>query len=106
CLPGGGEVVCPEPCTYTRSLGPVVASCEDSTALVYGPPVSIIFPGPIMNTCPQQSVVASSAPQTYGASYGSGSGGSYGGLSRIGSSYGSGGSYGSGVSYGSGGSGG
>ncbi|NXU67083.1 KRSC protein, partial [Horornis vulcanius] len=91
CLPGC-EVACPEPCAYSRGLGPCVASCGDSTALVYAPPVWITFPGPILTSCPQESIVASSLPQPSGASpYGSS-----GGLSRAGGSFGYGGSYGSG----------
>ncbi|NWW64907.1 KRSC protein, partial [Ifrita kowaldi] len=105
CLPGC-EVKCPEPCAYSRGLGPCVASCGDSTALVYAPPVWITFPGPILSSCPQESIVASSIPQSDSASpsYSSGMGRSYGGLSRTGGSYGSGGSYGYGGSYGSEGS--
>ncbi|NWI04660.1 KRSC protein, partial [Tichodroma muraria] len=93
CLPGC-EVACPEPCAYSRSLGPCVASCGDSTALVYGPPVMVTFPGAILSSCPQESVVASSMPQhSGGSSYSLGMGGSSGGLSGMGGSYGSGGSY-------------
>ncbi|NXB53075.1 KRSC protein, partial [Leucopsar rothschildi] len=84
CLPGC-EVACPEPCAYSRGLGPCVASCGDSTALVYAPPVWITFPGPILSSCPQESIVASSMPQPS-----SGMAGYSGGLSRIGGSYGSG----------------
>ncbi|NXA72842.1 KRSC protein, partial [Thryothorus ludovicianus] len=84
-------VACPEPCAYSRGLGPCVASCGDSTAVVYAPPVWITFPGPILSSCPQESIVASSLPQP--SSYSPAMGGS-GGSSRIGGSYGSGGSYG------------
>ncbi|NXE99214.1 KRSC protein, partial [Menura novaehollandiae] len=106
CLPGC-EVMCPEPCAYSRGLGSCVASCGDSTAIVYAPPVVLTFPGPVMSSCPQESIVGSSFPQSSGAlpsssSYGGmsgmggsyGSGGSYGGMSGMGGSYGSGGSYG------------
>ncbi|KFO52511.1 hypothetical protein N302_09479, partial [Corvus brachyrhynchos] len=86
CLPGC-EVMFPEPCTYSRGLGPCMASCGDSTALVYAPPVYITFPGAILSSCTQESIVASSMPQPSGphtASYSSGMGSSYGGLSRVG----------------------
>ncbi|NXF12861.1 KRFJ protein, partial [Smithornis capensis] len=94
CLPGC-EMTCPEPCVYSRSLGSCVATCGDSRAVVYAPPVLLTFPGPILNSCPQESVVGASFPQPSGAlGYSS---------SRMGGSYGSGGSYGLGGSYGSGG---
>ncbi|NWU28460.1 KRSC protein, partial [Dyaphorophyia castanea] len=56
------EVTCPEPCAYSRGLGPCVTSCGDSTALVYAPPVLITFPGPILSSCPQESIVGSAMP--------------------------------------------
>ncbi|NWI51827.1 KRSC protein, partial [Calyptomena viridis] len=103
CLPGC-EMTCPEPCAYSRSLGSCVATCGDSRAVVYAPPVPITFPGPILNSCPQESIVGSSFPQPSGAlSISSsrenpfhGSGGSYGsgGMVGMGGSSGSGGSYG------------
>ncbi|KFQ14013.1 Feather keratin 4, partial [Leptosomus discolor] len=109
CLPAC-EVTCPQPCAYSNSLGPCVASCGDSRAVVYGPPVVLTFPGPIISTCPQESIVGTSLPQSYGGSYSSGisygmghSSGS-GGMSGTGSSFGSGGSSGMGGSFGSGGS--
>ncbi|NXU20378.1 KRSC protein, partial [Pardalotus punctatus] len=85
------EVTCPEPCAFSRGLGPCLASCGDSTALVYAPPVYITFPGPIMSSCPQESIVASSLPQSASSS---GMGGPYSGMGRMGSSYGYGSSYG------------
>ncbi|NXX59536.1 KRFJ protein, partial [Scopus umbretta] len=92
CLPDC-EVTCTRPYTYSYSLEPCVASCGDSTAVVYAPPVVVTFPGPILSSCPQESIVGSSFPRPYGAltSYGSGS------------SYGMGGSFGSGSSFGYGG---
>ncbi|NWW77138.1 KRSC protein, partial [Climacteris rufus] len=99
CLPSC-EGMCPEPCAYTRGLGPSVASCRDSMAIVYGPPLYINFPGPKIYSCPQESIVGSSLPQPSAALSSSSS---YGGMSGMGGSYGSGGS-GMGGSYGSGGS--
>ncbi|KFP75548.1 Scale keratin, partial [Acanthisitta chloris] len=79
CQPGC-EVTCPQPCAYSTGLGTCVASCGDSTAVVYAPPVVVTFPGPIFSSCPQESIVGSSFPQMAGAltSSGSGMGGSYG----------------------------
>ncbi|NXU92579.1 KRSC protein, partial [Xiphorhynchus elegans] len=80
-------MTCPEPCAYSRSLGPCVASCGDSRAVIYGPPVWITFPSPIFSTFPQESIIGSSIPQPSGALTSS--------SSRMGGSYGSGGSFGS-----------
>ncbi|NXR70664.1 KRFJ protein, partial [Rhadina sibilatrix] len=101
------EVSCPQPFADARSQ-PCVTSCEDSRAVVYPPPVVITFPGPILSSCPQESIVGTSFPSgamgpsgsyggALGGSYGGGSGslggfgGSYGGSSSMG---GFGGSYG------------
>ncbi|XP_065515900.1 feather beta keratin-like [Lathamus discolor] len=91
------DVTCPEPCANSWSSQPCVASCGDSRAVVYAPPVVITFPGPILSSCPQESIVGSSFPSSIGSSFGMG--GSYGG----GSSFGSGGSYGGSRSFGRGG---
>ncbi|NXQ94338.1 KRFA protein, partial [Sagittarius serpentarius] len=96
------EVTCTQPCAYVSSLEPCVASCGDSRAVVYAPPVVLTFPGPILSSCPQESVVGTSFPQPYGAltPYSSGNssemGGSFGsgGMTGMGSSFGSGGSFG------------
>ncbi|NWS77345.1 KRFA protein, partial [Crotophaga sulcirostris] len=98
CLPSC-EVTCPPPCAYSRSLGPCVMSCGDSRAVVYPPPVVLTFPGVIAQTCPQQSVVGASFPQSSGALTSQSSDGSSG----MGISFGSRGLTGSGGSYGSGG---
>ncbi|NXJ57501.1 KRFA protein, partial [Spizaetus tyrannus] len=101
CLPAC-KVTCTQPCTYTSSLEPCVVSCGDSRAVVYAPPVVLTFPGPILSSSPQESIVGTSFPQPYGAltPYSSGSsyemGGSFGsgGMSGMGGSFGSGGSFG------------
>ncbi|XP_061215634.1 scale keratin-like [Neopsephotus bourkii] len=108
------DVTCPEPCANAWSSQPCVASCGDSRAVVYAPPVVITFPGPILSSCPQESIVGSSFPSSIGGFSGGmgpiesggsyGAGGSYGGSSSLGGSYGMGGSYGGGSSFGSGGS--
>ncbi|NXF79675.1 KRFJ protein, partial [Sclerurus mexicanus] len=66
------EVSCPQPYADAWSQ-PCVTSCGDSRAVVYPPPVSIVFPGPILSSCPQESVVGSSAPLGLGGSFGYGS---------------------------------
>ncbi|KFR13754.1 Feather keratin 2, partial [Opisthocomus hoazin] len=71
---------------------PCVSSCGDSRAIVYAPPVVVTFPGPIISSCPQESVVGTAIPEMEGQI---GSGGSCGGGSSYAmGSYGSGGSYG------------
>ncbi|NXS04766.1 KRFJ protein, partial [Oxylabes madagascariensis] len=101
CLPGC-EVACSQPCAYSRSLEPCVASCGDSRAVVFPPPVVLTFPGPTLATCSQESVVGASHPVVFGApiptisdeSYGVGGSFGPGGMARAGGSFGSGGSFG------------
>ncbi|NXG77336.1 KRFJ protein, partial [Baryphthengus martii] len=99
CLPPC-EVTCPRPYACSSSLGPCVASCGDSTAVVYAPPVVLTFPGPILSSCPQESYVGTSFPQfsgvmtSSGGSYGMGGSFGSGGMSGMGGSSGSGGSFG------------
>ncbi|NWW44345.1 KRFA protein, partial [Pedionomus torquatus] len=99
CLPPC-EVTCPQPWSYSNSLGPCVSSCGDSRAMVFAPPVVLTFPGPIISSCPQESIVGTSFPQPYGSMIPFSSGSSSG----MGGSFGSGGMSGMGGSYGSGGS--
>ncbi|NWU87127.1 KRFJ protein, partial [Onychorhynchus coronatus] len=69
-------VSCPQPIADAWNE-PCVTFCGDSRAVIYPPPVVVTFPGPILSSCPQESVVGSSAPSAaLGASLGSG--GSYG----------------------------
>uniref|UniRef100_A0A8C0FPD1 Keratin n=1 Tax=Bubo bubo TaxID=30461 RepID=A0A8C0FPD1_BUBBB len=63
------EVTCPEPYANAWSQ-PCVTSCGDSRAVVYPPPVVITFPGPILSSCPQESIVGTSAPLEIGSSFG------------------------------------
>ncbi|KFV03712.1 Beta-keratin-related protein, partial [Tauraco erythrolophus] len=100
CLPAC-EVTCTQPCAYSRSLEPCVASCGDSTAVVYAPPVVLTFPGPSLSSYSQESYVGTSFPQPYGAltpyssgSYGTGGSFGSGGMTAMGGSFGSGGSFG------------
>ncbi|NWV99462.1 KRFA protein, partial [Machaerirhynchus nigripectus] len=64
------EVSCPQPLAGAWNQ-PCVTSCGDSRAVVYPPPVVITFPGPILSSCPQESVVGSSFPSGMGNSFGS-----------------------------------
>ncbi|XP_029821771.1 scale keratin-like, partial [Manacus vitellinus] len=71
------QVTCPEP--YVDAWNePCVTSCGDSRAVVYPPPVVITFPGPILSSCPQESLVGTVLPQPIGGNFG-GSGGNFGG---------------------------
>ncbi|NXT08362.1 KRFJ protein, partial [Prunella fulvescens] len=74
------EVSCPQPYADAWSQ-PCVTSCGDSRAVVYPPPVVITFPGPILSSFPQESIVGPSFPSGAMGSSGSGGaiGGSYGG---------------------------
>ncbi|NXC72885.1 KRFD protein, partial [Anhinga anhinga] len=49
-----------------------VTSCDDSRAIVYPPPVVLTFLGPILSSCPQESVVGSGGPLSVGHPFGSG----------------------------------
>ncbi|XP_009951865.1 PREDICTED: feather keratin 3-like [Leptosomus discolor] len=55
------ELTCPPPWANTCNEL-CVTSCEDSKAVIYPPPVVLTFPGPILASCPQESVVGSCAP--------------------------------------------
>ncbi|XP_015739867.1 feather keratin Cos1-1/Cos1-3/Cos2-1-like [Coturnix japonica] len=66
------EVTCPQPYANACSQ-PCITSCGDSRAIVYPPPVVITFPGPILSSCPQESIVGTSAPLELGGSFGHGS---------------------------------
>ncbi|KFW66231.1 Feather keratin 4, partial [Pygoscelis adeliae] len=74
-------VTCPQPIANAWSQ-PCVTSCGDSRAVIYPPPVVMTFPGPILSSCPQDSIVGSSAPSSIGSLVGSmsslGPSGSYG----------------------------
>uniref|UniRef100_A0A8B9I543 Keratin n=1 Tax=Anser brachyrhynchus TaxID=132585 RepID=A0A8B9I543_9AVES len=63
------EVTCPQPMVNACSQ-PCVTSCGDSRAVIYPPPVVMTFPGPILSSCPQESIVGSSAPAGFGSSFG------------------------------------
>ncbi|NXA02248.1 KRFA protein, partial [Nesospiza acunhae] len=48
---------------------PCVTTCGDSRAVVHPPPVVITFPGPILSSCPQESIVGSAFPAGMGNSF-------------------------------------
>ncbi|NWX22361.1 KRSC protein, partial [Aegotheles bennettii] len=91
---------------------PCVRQCPDSTTVIQPPAVAVTFPGPILSSFPQDSVVGSSGAPILGGFGGSWSSGGlggygsslgYGGLNCYGgSSLGYRGLYGYGRSYGSG----
>ncbi|NXU81122.1 KRFA protein, partial [Oreotrochilus melanogaster] len=55
------EVSCPEPNVHACNE-PCISSCPDSRAIVYAPPVVVTFPGPIISSCPQHSLVGTVLP--------------------------------------------
>lgn len=67
------EVTCSQPFVDSRNE-PCVSSCGDSRAIVYAPPVVVTFPGPIISSCPQESIVGTAIPEIEGQ-MGSGGGG-------------------------------
>uniref|UniRef100_A0A8C3INB1 Keratin n=1 Tax=Chrysemys picta bellii TaxID=8478 RepID=A0A8C3INB1_CHRPI len=71
--------ICPDPCVVARNE-PCITSCADSTAVVYPPPVSVLFPGPILSSSPQHSLVGSTLPALPYGARGSFGGGALGGL--------------------------
>ncbi|NXS56304.1 KRSC protein, partial [Brachypteracias leptosomus] len=54
------DVQCPQP-HATSSNEPCQVSCPATRVIIYPPPVVVTFPGPILSTCPQETVVGSSA---------------------------------------------
>ncbi|NWT35244.1 KRFA protein, partial [Cardinalis cardinalis] len=64
-------VSCPQPAASAWTQ-PCVTSCGDSRAVIHPPPVVITFPGPILSSCPQESIVGSSFPAGMGNSFGPG----------------------------------
>ncbi|KFQ70420.1 Scale keratin, partial [Phaethon lepturus] len=73
CIPYGSpcEVTCPQPLANTRKEL-CVTSCDDSRAVIYPPPIVLTFPGPVLSSCPQESVVGSCGPLGVGGPFGSG----------------------------------
>ncbi|NXK98429.1 KRSC protein, partial [Formicarius rufipectus] len=78
---------------------PCVRQCPDSTTLIQPPPVVVTFPGPILSSFPQESVVGSAGVPLLGGNGGYGGYGPFGygglyGYGGYGSSLGYGGLYG------------
>ncbi|NXT36590.1 KRFJ protein, partial [Pelecanoides urinatrix] len=64
-------VTCPQP--WANACNELcVTSCDDSRAVIYPPPVVLTFPGPILSSCPQESVVGSCGPPGSDRPFGSG----------------------------------
>ncbi|NXG77334.1 KRSC protein, partial [Baryphthengus martii] len=63
---------------------PCVRQCPDSTTLIQPPPVAVTFPGPILSSFPQESVVGSSGAPVLGGSLGYGGYGALGGYGGYG----------------------
>ncbi|XP_064588568.1 claw keratin-like [Zonotrichia leucophrys gambelii] len=97
CVPSCG-VATPAPLADT-SNEPCVRQCPDSTVVIQPPASVITFPGPILSSFPQQSVVGSAGAPYVGAGSGGafgsrGGSGGFGGFGGFGG-YGSSGGYGS-----------
>ncbi|NXQ51565.1 KRSC protein, partial [Anthoscopus minutus] len=71
-------VSCPQPIAES-SNEPCVQQCPDSRALIQPPPVLVTFPGPVLSSCPQESLVGWSGPAWLGRSFSSRSSQGYGG---------------------------
>ncbi|NXA65914.1 KRSC protein, partial [Mohoua ochrocephala] len=69
-------VSCPRPIAESFNE-PCVQQCPESRALILPPPVVVTIPGPVLSTCPQESVVGSSGPWL-GSSFSSRSSQGYG----------------------------
>ncbi|NXR39489.1 KRSC protein, partial [Zosterops hypoxanthus] len=54
-------VSCPQPIAQSYNE-PCVQQCPESRALILPPPVVVTIPGPVLSTCPQDSIVSSSFP--------------------------------------------
>ncbi|NWT63449.1 KRSC protein, partial [Erythrocercus mccallii] len=50
---------CPRPWA-SGSSQPCALSCGASRVIIFPPPVLVTFPGPILSTCPQETVLGSS----------------------------------------------
>ncbi|NXU21487.1 KRSC protein, partial [Pardalotus punctatus] len=61
---------CPRPIAES-SNEPCVRQCPDSRALILPPPVLVTIPGPVLSSCPQDSVVGSAWPGPLGSGPGS-----------------------------------
>ncbi|NXP16226.1 KRFA protein, partial [Thinocorus orbignyianus] len=60
------DAQCPQPLATSHN-DPCVVSCGATRVIIYPPPVVVTFPGPIISTCPQETVVGSSTVLEGGA---------------------------------------
>ncbi|NXP54841.1 KRSC protein, partial [Heliornis fulica] len=72
-----GSICRPQPVADSGNE-PCVRQCPDSTTVIQPPPVVVTFPGPILSSFPQDSVVGSSGAPIFGGYGGSGGYGGYG----------------------------
>ncbi|NWH44297.1 KRSC protein, partial [Fregata magnificens] len=79
CSTAVGGVYRPQPLADSGNE-PCVRQCPDSTTVIQPPPVVVTFPGPILSSFPQDSVVGSSGAPVLGGYGGYGSSLGYGGL--------------------------
>lgn len=94
CAPACG-VAAPAPLADSYNE-PCVRQCPDSTVVIQPPASVVTFPGPILSSFPQSSVVGSAGVPAVGSGLGGTFGrsagfGGYGGLGGYGGSYGLGG---------------
>ncbi|NWY34603.1 KRSC protein, partial [Pheucticus melanocephalus] len=75
-LSGGCGVLRPQPVADSGNE-PCVRQCPDSTTVIQPPAVVVTFPGPILSSFPQDSVVGSAGAPVLAAS---GASGGYGGF--------------------------
>ncbi|NXU81339.1 KRSC protein, partial [Oreotrochilus melanogaster] len=71
-------VSCPQPIAQSHNE-PCVQQCPDSRAVIFPPPAVVTFPGTILSSFPQESIVGSSGPAWLGNSFSSQSSQGYGG---------------------------
>ncbi|KFP87568.1 Scale keratin, partial [Acanthisitta chloris] len=77
CSTSASGIMRPQPLADSGNE-PCVRQCPDSTTVIQPPPVVVTFPGPILSSFPQESVVGSAGAPLVGGSFGSGGYGSLG----------------------------
>ncbi|NXP59857.1 KRSC protein, partial [Chloropsis cyanopogon] len=80
CSTAGSGLARPQPLAGSGNE-PCVRQCPDSTTVIQPPAVVVTFPGPILSSFPQDSVVGSAGAPVLAAS---GSSGGYGGYGSLG----------------------
>ncbi|NWV44545.1 KRSC protein, partial [Grantiella picta] len=69
---------CPRPIAES-SNEPCVRQCPESRALIVPPPVLLTLPGPVLSSCPQESIVTWAGPLRLEEEFSSRSSRGYGG---------------------------